>query len=113
MTPGETDFSTLVAIAGLTCVTIVTRCFFFLSNAAWSLPSWIQRGLQYAPIAALTAVIIPEVMLTQGVLTAFWMDARFYAAIAGVACFFWRKNVLWTIVSGMAVYLPLHIGLGW
>jgi hypothetical protein len=36
---------------------------------------------------------------------------------AGVAFFFWRRGagqaVLGTIVVGMAVYLPLHIGLGW
>ena len=35
------------------------------------------------------------------------------AAAAGAAYFFWRKGVLGTIVTGMLVYLPLHIGLGW
>jgi hypothetical protein len=44
-------------------------------------------------------------------------DARLFAVAAGVAWFFWRKGggqaVLGTIVVGMAVYLPLHLGLGW
>ena len=34
-------------------------------------------------------------------------------AAVGAAWYFWRGGVLGTIVSGMAVYLPLHIGLGW
>jgi branched-subunit amino acid transport protein AzlD len=30
-----------------------------------------------------------------------------------MAVFFWRRDTLLTIVVGMAVYLPLHLGLGW
>jgi branched-subunit amino acid transport protein len=98
-------------------VTVVTRCFFFMSNRSWQLPHWAQRGLQYAPIAALSAVVLPEVVMTQGQLITTWQDARLFAAVAGAAYFFVRKGqgqaVLGTIVSGMVVYLPLHIGLGW
>jgi branched-subunit amino acid transport protein len=36
-----------------------------------------------------------------------------FAALAGVAAYFWRRDVLVTIVVGMAVYLPLRLGLGW
>ena len=42
-----------------------------------------------------------------------WQDARLFAAAAGAAAYSWRRDVLVTIVAGMAVYLPLHIGLGW
>jgi branched-subunit amino acid transport protein len=81
------------------------------------MPRWAQRGLKYAPIAALTAVIAPEIVMTQGQLISTWQDARLFAVAAGVAWFFWRKGagqaVLGTILVGAAVYLPLHIGLGW
>jgi branched-subunit amino acid transport protein len=77
------------------------------------LPRWAQRGLQYAPIAALAAVVVPEVVMVQGELVASWRDARPYAAIVGAAVYFRHKDVLFTIVAGMAVYLPLHLGLGW
>ena len=112
-----TDLWTLGVILGLTVVTIVTRCFFFMSDKTWHLPHWAQRGLQYAPIAALAAVVAPEVFMAHGELITTWQDARIYAALTGAAYFFWRKGqgqaVLGTIVSGMAVYLPLHLGLGW
>lgn len=109
----EFDTWTLITIVLLTGITVLTRCLFFLSDKPWTLPHWAQRGLQYAPIAALGAVVIPEVLMTQGHLIHTWQDARLYAAAAGAAWFFWRKGVLGTIVVGMAVYLPLRLGLGW
>jgi branched-subunit amino acid transport protein len=108
-----TDFWTLGVIVGLALVTMVSRSFFFISSKPWRLPRWAQRGLQYAPIAALSAVIVPEIVMTQGHLIGSWQDARVFAALAGAAWFFWRKGVLGTIVVGMAVYLPLHLGWGW
>jgi len=108
-----TDFWTLAVIAGLAGVTVLTRCFFFMSDKPWHLPGWAQRGLQYAPIAALSAVVIPEIVMSQGQLIGTWQDARLFAAAAGTAVYFRSKNVLLTIVLGMAVYLPLHLGLGW
>lgn len=110
---GVTDLRTVAIIVGLALVTVLARCFFFLSNKTWSLPNWAQRGLQYAPIAALSAVVLPEVVMSQGHLLATWADARLYGAAVGALVFFWRRDVLLTIASGMAVYLPLHIGLGW
>ncbi len=103
----------LLTILALGLITLVTRGFFFLSDKPWTLPHWAQRGLQYAPIAALSAVVLPEIVMSQGELISTWRDARPYAALVGVAWFFWRGGVLGTIVAGMLVYLPLHIGLGW
>lgn len=108
---------TLGVIVGMALITVLTRCLFFMSNKPWHLPHWAQRGLQYAPIAALAAVVAPEVVMSHGQLIASWQDARLFAAMAGAGWFFWRKGkgqaVLGTIVAGMAVYLPLHLGLGW
>lgn len=108
-----TDLWTLATIIGLALITVITRSFFFISSKPWTLPHWAQRGLHYAPIAALSGVIVPEILMMQGQLISNWQDARVFAALAGAAWFFWRKGVLGTIVAGMAVYLPLHIGLNW
>lgn len=109
----DADPWTLLAIVGLACITVLTRSLFFIADKAWRLPHWAERGLQYAPIAALAAVVIPEVVTVQGQLVQTWADARLYAAATGMAWFFWRGGVLGTIVSGMAVFLPLRLGLGW
>ena len=104
---------TFGVIVGLAMVTVVSRSFFFFSNSEWDFPHWAQRGLQYAPIAALSAVVVPEIVMAQGALITTWEDARIYAAAVGVAVYFAKRDVLMTIVLGMAVYLPLHLHLGW
>ena len=110
---GATDLWTLFVIAGLAGVTVLTRCFFFILDRPWSLPAWAHRALHYAPVAALAGVVVPEVVMTQGQLVPTWQDARLFAAVVGAAVFFWRRSVLMTLLLGMAVYLPLHLGLGW
>ncbi len=109
----DIDTWTLLTIVLLGVITVVTRSFFFISSKPWTLPGWAQRGLQYAPIAALAAVVVPEIVVSQGALVTTWQDARLFSAAAGAAWFFWRKGVLGTIVVGMLVYLPLRLGLGW
>lgn len=110
---GATDFWTLFVIAGLAGITVLTRCFFFILDRPWTLPAWAHRALQYAPVAALAGVVVPEVVMSNGQLVATWQDARLFAAAAGAAAFFWRRSVLLTLLLGMAVYLPLHLALGW
>jgi len=107
-----TDVRTVAIIVGLALVTLVARCFFFLSTRPLPLPRWVERGLQYAPIAALSAVVIPEILTLQGHWSGF-ADARVAGAVAGAVAFAWRRDVLHTIAVGMAVYLPLHIAFGW
>jgi branched-subunit amino acid transport protein len=110
---GTTDGWTLLVIAGLAVVTVLSRCFFFILDRPWPMPNWAHRALQYAPVAALSAVVVPEVVMLNGHPVSTWQDARLFAALVGVAVYFWRRSVLLTLVLGMAVYLPLHLGLGW
>ena len=107
------DWWTLAVIVGLAGVTVLTRCFFFILDRPWAMPAWAHRALRYAPVAALAGVVLPEVVMSNGHLVPTWQDARLFAALAGAAAFFWRRSVLVTLVLGMAVYLPLHLRLGW
>jgi branched-subunit amino acid transport protein len=109
----QTDLYTVSTIVGMAFLTVITRGFFFISSKPWTLPNWVQRGLHYAPIAALAAVIAPEMVMNQGQLISSWQDARIFAALAGLAWYYWRRSLLETIIVGMLIYLPLHVGLGW
>ena len=107
------DLAVWLALLGLGLVTLLSRAFFLLPEREWPLPDWLRKGLRYAPLAALTAVVAPEVVMTQGELIHTWQDARLFAAVAGAAWFAWRRDILGTIAVGMAVLLPLRLGLGW
>jgi branched-subunit amino acid transport protein len=103
----------VLTVVGLAVLTLVTRGFFFLGERELPIPAWLRQGLRYAPLAALAAVVVPEIVLLQGQIIDTLKDARLYAAAAGAAYFWWRRDILGTIVSGMAVLLPLRLGLGW
>jgi branched-subunit amino acid transport protein len=112
MTPmGNTE--AVITIVGLAALTVLTRGFFFLTNREIPIPDWLRQGLRYAPLAALAAVVVPEIVLTKGELIHTWKDARLFATAAGAAWFFWRGGILGTILVGMAVLLPLRLILGW
>jgi branched-subunit amino acid transport protein len=103
----------LVAILGLAALSAITRGFFFLLDRPLPMPVWLMQGLRYAPLAALVAVIAPELVMSQGQLIETWQDPRLFAAAGGLSYFFWRRDILGTIVVGMAVLLILKLGWGW
>jgi branched-subunit amino acid transport protein len=106
-------FEGVIAILGLALITLLTRSFFLWPQRDLPLPGWLQQGLRYAPLAALVAVVAPEVVMTQGRLIDTWMDARLPAVLAATAYFYWRRGILGTIVVGTAVLLAFRLGLGW
>ena len=106
-------FEGVVAILGLAVITVVTRAFFLYPERDLPLPGWLQQGLRYAPLAALVAVVAPEIFMTQGRLISTWMDARLPAVLAATAYFYWRRDILGTILAGTAVLLVFKLGLGW
>ncbi|MEJ5999460.1 AzlD domain-containing protein [Paucibacter soli] len=107
------SWETALGILGLALITLLTRGFFLLSKRELPMPDWAKQGLRYAPLAALAAVIVPEIVLTKGQLLSTWQDARLFAVAVGTAYFFWKRGILGTIVSGTAVMLALRLGLGW
>lgn len=107
------SFWIVIACIGLAIITLVTRAFFMIPEQEVPLPNWLKRGLKYAPLAALAAVIAPEIVMSNGQLISSFADARLPALAAAVVYFFYKRSILGTIALGMAIYLPLHIGWGW
>ena len=77
------------------------------------MPEWLREGLRYAPIAALAAVVAPELVMTQGHLVDTWRDARIFGALAGLVFYALQRSLFGTIVCGTAVMLAVKFGLGW
>jgi branched-subunit amino acid transport protein len=102
-----------LTIVGLALVTIVTRCCFLFPEREAALPVWLKRGLKMAPLAALTAVVVPEIVMAQGQLIATWHDARLPAVAAATAWYAWRPGVLGPLLAGLVIFLPLRLAFGW
>ena len=106
-------WETVLSILGLAAITVATRGFFLYPERELPMPAWLKQGLRYAPLAALAAIVAPEIVTTQGHLITHLKDARLYGALAGTAYFFWRRGILGTIVTGTLVLVALRVGLGW
>lgn len=105
--------SSIVAILGLAVITLITRAFFLWPRQELPMPGWLRRALRFAPLAALVAIVVPEVVLDQGQLLATLASARLLGTLSAVGYFVWRRGMLGTLITGLLVYLPLHVILGW
>ncbi len=92
--------------AGL--LTFGTRVSFFLLMERMRPPEWFLRALRFVPVAVLSAIILPELATRNGTL-AFNLDNPQLFAGALAALVAWRtRNVLVTLLAGMAALLILQ-----
>jgi len=100
-----------VAVMAIGLITLLTRASFIVLAERLTLPMPVQRALQFTPIAALTAILVPEVIAPSGTFDLTQMAPRLIAgAVAAVIA--WRtRNITLTIVVGMALLWLLQFAL--
>lgn len=80
--------------------TLVTRGSFIVIGERGRLPATLQRALRYAPAAALSALIVPDLLLVQGSVQPF--NPKLLAALVVIAVALrWRNP-----------WLPFILGMG-
>jgi branched-subunit amino acid transport protein len=95
----------------LTAVVIAIRNVFLVAPRDWLPRGTFERALRYAPLAALVALVAPELM--QPVLRAPgfspWglVDPRVLSALAVVLVSRWSRNSLAALASGVGVFVLL------
>ena len=67
----------------------------------WRPPEVVARALRYVPVAALTAIFVPELALQNGELVLSMGNIRLAAGIFAIAVAWRTKSALWTIGGGM------------
>ena len=107
-------WETSLVILGLGVITVLTRAFFLLPRREVPIPHWLREALRFAPLAALVAVVVPEIVLdADGHLLATWRDPQLVGALVGALVFWRTRHLLAMILVGTAAFLALHVGLGW
>lgn len=67
-----------------------------------ALPPLLVRGLRYVPPAVLSAIIVPELVLTGGQVDLSLGNARLVAGVLAAVVAWRTKNVILTVIIGMA-----------
>jgi branched-subunit amino acid transport protein len=97
-----------VAFFGLMFVTLITRGFFLLVGSKFHISETVHEFLRYAPIAALIAIVLPELMFTRHATSQVFelnlYSPQFFGGIAAVIGFLITKSMLATIFFGMLAF---------
>jgi len=91
-------WGTLVLI-GLITFAYRFSLIFFLERIR--LPAWVSGALRFVPIAALTAITVPELLAPQGTIAVNWQNERLLAGLVAMVVAWRTKNVFLTIGLGM------------
>jgi branched-subunit amino acid transport protein len=97
-------------VAGL--VTFGTRLSFIYLLDKVRLPDWFRRGLRFVPAAVLSALILPELAVHNSVIDPGVRNPELWAGLVAILVAWRTKNVLLTILAGMAALLALRAVLG-
>lgn len=97
-------------LAGL--ITYAIRLSFILLFGRMEVPERVQRALRFVPPAVLSAIIFPEVLMPGGSLDISPGNPRPLAGLLAALVAWRTKNVLLTLIVGMAALLLLNAVLG-
>jgi branched-subunit amino acid transport protein len=92
--------------------TFATRLSFILLLDRIKVPDWFRRGLRFVPVAVLSAIILPELTSPDGSLYLSWRNPQLLAGAVAILVAWRTKNVILTIVVGMAALLLFQFVLG-
>ena len=94
-------------IIGLAAVTFISRSFFILLGNRIKVSEWVLETIRYAPLAALIAILAPEIFLPVGASSITEFNLRLpniWGGMAAMIAFYFSKKMIPTLVIGMAVY---------
>ncbi len=94
----------VLIIGGMAIATFAIRYIMFGASNRIVLSPALLSALRYVPPVVLTAIVVPEVLLNEGRLAVGLENARLIGAIAAILISILTKNLLLTIVLGMATF---------
>jgi branched-subunit amino acid transport protein len=93
-----------LVMAAVGILTFLTRLSFILLQEKWQPPALITRGLRFVPVAVLTAIFVPEILLIENRLALSLDNPRLLAGIIAILVAYKTKSALWTIGVGMSAF---------
>jgi len=99
-------------ILGMMLVTFGVRYPVLALVGQIDLPDPVFRALKYVPVAVLTAIVVPAVLMPDDELTISLQNAEMIGAIAATLVAWRTRSLLWTIVIGMAAFYAWRMLVG-
>jgi len=99
-------------ILGMAAITFATRYSLF-ARPELRFPAVVRQGLHFVPVAVLSAIVVPGMLLPDGQHLALRLDnAYLLAGLAAILIAALSRNLLATIGGGLLVFFALRWALG-
>lgn len=89
-------------------LTLGIRLSFIVILDRWDPPMLIKRSLRFVPVAVLSAIIFPELIMCGNKPDITFENLRLIAGIVAIGVAWQTKNIIWTIIIGMGALLALQ-----
>jgi branched-subunit amino acid transport protein len=100
-------------IGGMAAVTFTIRYALFGLGSRLRFPPRLRQALRHVPVAVLTAIVVPMVLLPDGKhWDLSWRNPWLAGALASAGLALGTRRLLAAIAGGMAVYLLWRWGFG-
>ncbi|HZX26257.1 MAG TPA: AzlD domain-containing protein [Telluria sp.] len=104
------DLEIWLTIGALAVATALTRSSFWLVGHHITIPPRVQEMLRFAPACALAAIVAPDILVrADGQVDLDPWNPRLLAGLASIAFYLVRRNMLHTIIFGMAAFTLLRL----
>lgn len=101
-----------LAILGVALVTFLLRASFIVFADPHRFPQGFRQALKYVPPAVLAGLVVPGLLLREGVLDVTLDNPRWIAGLVAIAAAWRTRNTFAAIASGMGALWLLQWALG-
>jgi branched-subunit amino acid transport protein len=102
----------ILLIAGMTLVTFSIRYPILVLVGRLNLPPGVFQTLRYVPVAVLTAIIAPIMLMPENTLDLHPSNAYLMGGLVAIFIAAWKKKLLLTITVGMVAFFAWRLITG-
>lgn len=103
------DQQTTLIILGMSIVTYFPRALPIIVLSKIQTPQWFMRWLRYIPIAVLSALLVPQILISEDMVNISINNKNLIAAIPCFIIAYKTKNLFITVLTGIITMLLLNL----
>jgi branched-subunit amino acid transport protein len=103
------NINMLLVTIGMVLATFLTRAALLLVGERFKLSPRVEAALRFAPVCALSVLVVPEVLLQEGRVDISACNPYLAGALAATAFVLWKRSMVGCIVVGMLVITAFRL----
>lgn len=100
---------TILIILGMSIVTYIPRALPIIVLSKFKLPDWFLKWLKYIPVAILSALLFPQIMIFEDHVNISLDNKNLLAAIPSLLAAYKTKSLFITVLVGIISMLLLNL----